>query len=388
MRINTLFVIMKMVERCNLNCSYCYYYAPGNAEVYSRPPKMSGAILDRLIEYMEQAADENDIGEVVFAFHGGEPTLAKPDAVSRFCDDARTRLGGHAVKVKFAIQTNGVHLTDAWLKVIAQHRIHVGVSLDGDEESHDRHRIDHRGHGSYARIRQNIKKLKPIVADAEINLVALTVMASGFKGLDYYRHMVDELGLRDMKLLFPDHTNDAPPTEEEARELGQALCEIFDHWLLHDSRRVRVVLFQDAVRNVMMTTARQAEPSDGITLGCAVLSDGLVRISDDYMAPAAWFAEQKAMSLHDSTFAQWLAQPHVEELLQASFEVPTACRSCAHAKSCRGGEIPHRHSAERGFDNPSAHCTSLKIFYDHVTRILNQGMDEVESMRRARVEMT
>lgn len=387
MRINTLFVIMKLVERCNLNCSYCYYYAPGNADVYARPPKMTPALLDGLIDYIGNAVDENDIREVVFAFHGGEPTLAKPDAVSQFCADARDRLVGRVAKVKFAIQTNGVHLPDAWLQVIAAHEIHVGVSLDGDKESHDRHRVDHRGRGSYDRIRENIEKLKPVVASAGINLVALTVMEPEFKGLDYYRHMVEVLGLTDIKLIFPDYTHDSPPSQEESKRLGHALCDIFDHWLLHDRRRVRVVLFQDAVRNVMMASARRREPADGIMLGCAVLSDGVVRISDDFMAPTAWFAEQKALSIFESSFADWLGQPHVQESLQASFEVPTHCRACPHADSCRGGEIPHRHSAERGFDNPSAHCISLKIFYDHVTQRLRRGLDEVKRAKQLQPEM-
>lgn len=386
MRINTLFVIMKLVERCNLDCSYCYYYAPQNAEVYQRPAKMSPELLDTLIDYIGRAVQEVEIGEVVFAFHGGEPTLAKPEGVARFCTQASERLAGRGVRIKYAIQTNGVFLPDAWLEVIAEHRIHVGVSLDGDRESHDRHRVDHRGRGSYDRIRANLEKLKPVVASADINLVALTVMEPEFKGLDYYRHMVDDLGLTDIKLLFPDHTNDNPPDDREARRLAHALCETFDHWLLHDSRKVRVVLFQDAIRNVMMAPVRTHDRASGLMLGCAVLSDGRVRISDDYMAPADWFASQEDHSLHRTPFSAWLHQSAVRQALDASFEIPTGCRACPHANACRGGEIPHRHSNERGFDNPSAHCTTLKIFYDHVARRLQSGMDEVQRARRVAAE--
>lgn len=379
MRINRLFVIMKLVERCNLNCSYCYYYAPENAEVYSRPVRMSVELLDRLVDYVDQAVDENDIGEVVFAFHGGEPTLAKPDVVRAFCTKLKDKLAGRTIY--FAIQTNGMSLSDAWLQLIRDESISVGVSLDGDKESHDQYRVDHRGRGSYDRIRETLEKVKEVASSTQLNLAALTVMEPAFKGLDYYLHMTDELGLRDLKLLFADCTHDNPPGVHDAQRLGRALCSIFDHWLLHDSKRVRIAPFQEAVRNVLKARMRKPSAAKGITIGCSVLSDGRVQISDDFMAPAAWFAAQEKHSIFDSTFADWFAQPHVKESVQAKFEVPTACRECAHADSCRGGEIPHRYSQARGFDNPSVHCVTLKIFYDHITQRLHSGLAEAERMR-------
>ncbi|MEH6418612.1 radical SAM protein [Pseudomonas sp. CGJS7] len=378
MRINTLYVIIKIVERCNLNCSYCYYYAPENADVYLRPAKMSVELLDRLIDYIAEAFDSTEIGGVVFAFHGGEPTLAKADAIREFCDTARRKLVDRAKSVAFAIQTNGVFISDAWLKLIHDHEIHVGVSLDGDRESHDQYRVDHRGRGSYDRIRVNIEKLKTVATQSRVNLAALTVMEPAFKGLDYYRHMVDEIGLRDLKPLFPDCTFDNPPPAEDATRLGRSLCDIFDHWLLHDRNRVRVLLFEDAVRNVMLAPLERTPHTDEVTLGCAVLSDGRVLISDDFMPPAEWFAGQQRHTVFDSSFADWFSQPHVKQALRAKSEVPTGCRACPHANSCRGGEIPHRYSKARGFDNPSAHCTTLKMLYDHIAMRLGSGKAEVE----------
>jgi len=349
---------------------------------------MSVELLDRLIDYVGHAVDGNDIGEVVFALHGGEPTLAKPEVVRDFCTKARNRLAGRVSTVYFAIQTNGVFLSDAWLQLIRDEGINVGVSLDGDKESHDEYRVDHRGRGSYDRIRLNLEKLKEATASPQVNLSALTVMEPAFKGLDYYLHMIDELGLRDLKLLFADCSNDNPPEAVDARRLGAALCSIFDHWLLNDSKRVRMGFFQQAVRGVLEARLRRSSPPNGITIGCSVLSDGRVRISDDFMAPAAWFAAQQEHSIFDSTFADWCTQPHVKESVQAKFEVPTACRSCAHAESCGGGEIPHRYSKENGFDNPSAHCATLKIFYDHLTQRLLSGLAEVERAKsQAQAEM-
>jgi uncharacterized protein len=381
MRISTLFVIMKVVERCNLNCSYCYYYMPENADVYSRPVLMAAPTRQALLDYLVQATEDCDIGAIVFAFHGGEPTLAKPDTVRDFCASARAALAGRTGQVKFAIQTNGVHLTEAWLRVIAEEGIHVGVSMDGDKQTHDTWRVDHRGRGSYDRIRANLERLEPVTREAGVNLATLTVMGPDFQGLAYYRHMVGELGLRDLKLLYTDCTNDNPPPVEQAERLGQALCDIFDHWLVHDAARVRIVPFQDAITAVVAAETGKVPVTNGITLGCSVLSDGRVQMSDDFMAPATWFAGQHARTVFDSTFADWYASGPVREATDALAQVPTACRACPHAASCRGGEVPHRYSRERGFDNPSAHCVTLKKFYGHVTERLRAGIRQVRPDR-------
>ena len=56
---------------CNLDCSYCYYL--DKAEIYGgREPRMSLEMLETFVREYIQA---NDVPEVQFNWHGGEPLV-------------------------------------------------------------------------------------------------------------------------------------------------------------------------------------------------------------------------------------------------------------------------------------------------------------------------
>lgn len=373
--INSLFVIIKIAERCNLNCSYCYYYAEGNSEVYARPVRMSPAHLDSVISYLDDGLHRVPVAHLVMVFHGGEPTLARSEPIRDFCQRARAALGPRVRTLRFALQTNGVRIPPAWQRLIVEEQIHVGVSMDGDRETHDATRVDHRGRGSYDRIRASVAQLRQLDSPAGLPPVGvIAVMADSFQGLATYRHLVETLGFEHVKFLFPDASRDTVELDEPAqRRLARDLCEVFDYWLVHHQTRVEVELFDEAVRrNLAARVIADAAPLP--SLGLSILSDGSVRISDDYMAASGWFASQASSSVTQGSLDDWLSQPQVREILAASAGVPSACRSCRHARTCAGGEVAHRHSATGGFDHPSAYCTALMLLHDHIHRRLEEGL--------------
>lgn len=372
MRINALYVIIKLVERCNLKCSYCYYYTPENAEVYQRPTLMPDACLDDLIGYVQQALLQAPVRRVVFGFHGGESTLAKAAKVRSFCTAARERLQPH-VDVDFTLQTNGVHLSEDWLQLISEQGMGVGISIDGDRALHDRYRIDHQDRGSYDRVCANLHKLQSLDPARPIRLTALAVMGEGFDGLAHYRHLVEDLGIRRIKFLFVDNTADSPLAKPELEKLSQELCEVFDHWLLHDRNRVRVTLFDTAVRGLLASHYDRRGTRDRVTMGFALLSDGRIRIQDDFMIASDWFWSQTELNVRTSAFTDYLHQPHLQQLLHELSHVPKACQDCRFAESCAGGEPAHRYSRDRSFDNRSVYCEALYRFYSHVEARLGAG---------------
>lgn len=379
-RIKTLVVILKIAERCNLACSYCYYYAPGNEAVFGRPSLMGRDVLDNVITFVGQATQAMVVENVVFAFHGGEPTLAKAALVGEFCTSARERLAGLVNSVRFAVQTNGVFLSRPWHELMVAEGMMVGISVDGDPQTHDAARVDHRGRGSYERIGANWKRLAVDAAEERIALSALTVLADPTRMLDTYLHLVNQLGVTQLKLLLPDQTHDSMQlTHGELRGFGEELCRTFDHWLVHDQGRVEVALFQDAVKRILATSDRSERIAEELTVGIAVLSDGSVRLPDDFMVLGDWFHAQGDYSVHTSQFADWLGQRNVRQMNAARTTLPQDCRSCPHANSCGGGDLPNRYSQANGFDNPSVYCPALKVFYDHVALRMQQGREVLRS---------
>lgn len=72
---STLTVILKMAERCNLNCSYCYFFNGKDFSYKDRPAYITETNIDQLIKFLSKGADDLSINKIVFGFHGGEPLL-------------------------------------------------------------------------------------------------------------------------------------------------------------------------------------------------------------------------------------------------------------------------------------------------------------------------
>ena len=49
----------------------------------------------------------------------------------------------------FSIQSNGVLIDEAWIDLLAELNVQIGISVDGPREFHDAYRIDHSGRGSF-----------------------------------------------------------------------------------------------------------------------------------------------------------------------------------------------------------------------------------------------
>ncbi len=127
---------------CNLRCAYCFYREyPKTVPIMA--PETADALISKAFAYAT--------GPVSFAFQGGEPTLCGVEFFERFFA-AVDRYNVRRLPVFYALQTNGLLVDDAFAALLASHNVLVGLSLDGPEEVHNRHRMDFTGHPSAERV--------------------------------------------------------------------------------------------------------------------------------------------------------------------------------------------------------------------------------------------
>lgn len=116
---------------CNLHCSYCY-----------EPVKLRRTInVERLKENLANEFANGKFDGFALTFHGGEPFLAF-DEIKEICEWAWSTYPD--LKLRCKVATNGTVLTDRireWLTA-NRHRFSVGLSLDGNEATHNRNRCD------------------------------------------------------------------------------------------------------------------------------------------------------------------------------------------------------------------------------------------------------
>jgi len=145
---------LNVAHACNLACHYCYADEgrfAGPAQQMEEPTAFTA--IDRLFA-------EAGGGRVTIGFIGGEPLLHRK-LVHRAVDHAVKRARETQTAVGFSLTTNGTLVREDDVALFRAHAFTVSVSLDGDAETHDRHRPSARGGGSHARA---LAALGPLLA--------------------------------------------------------------------------------------------------------------------------------------------------------------------------------------------------------------------------------
>src|SRR3990172_5600800 len=123
---------------CNLDCRYCYYLGKTGLFPAGERFHMTTDVLEAYVRSYIEASP----GPVVhFVWHGGEPTLLCVDFYRKALQLQERYLPPGWTCIN-NLQTNGVLLDNEWCSFLAEHKFHVGISLDGPARLHDACRTD------------------------------------------------------------------------------------------------------------------------------------------------------------------------------------------------------------------------------------------------------
>lgn len=147
--------ILKTVERCNIDCTYCYFFNRTDTSYKFRKPYISEEVIKKWVAFANQSIVEQNIEHITIGFHGGEPLMQSKESFEWMCQYIKNNLS--PVSCQFTLQTNGMLIDEDWLKIFHKYNVGVGISLDGRKEFNDRFRIDKRGRGTYDRVVEKIK---------------------------------------------------------------------------------------------------------------------------------------------------------------------------------------------------------------------------------------
>lgn len=369
-------VLLKTVERCNVNCDYCYFFNGIDDSFARHPAVISRNTIDAVVSFLRQGVNDLGLTSLSVVFHGGEPMLQRKNDFDWMCRRFRDALEPHVRTFRLGIQTNGTLVDPEWIEILGRHKIGVGVSVDGPKAVHDAHRVDHRGRGTYDRVVAGLRMLQQAAADRTLpySVGAIAVVDVTQQARVVFDHLVDELGLRIIHCELPDNTVDMPGVHL-APAYGRYLCEMFDAWADRDdpSIHVRLIasLFAKLGGRSSYLFARGADVREATShIGeISIASNGELG-PDDALRQTHFWRELPKADVRSMSLAAYLDEPRIKELRDARVRAPVLCNGCLWEHVCGGGAIVNRWSATRGFDNPSAYCSGLKDFYGHVISYL------------------
>ena len=182
---------------CNLDCNYCYYL--DKAEIYGgREPRMSPEMLETVIRKYIEA---NDVPEVQFNWHGGEPTLLGLDFYRRAVELEKKYAGDK--QVFNTIQTNGTLIDADWARFLRENDFLVGVSIDGPRDIHDRYRKDKGARPTFDKVIEGIRILNG--EGVRFNTMSTVNNASRGRGLEVYQFLKSLGGLYQQYMPVVEH---------------------------------------------------------------------------------------------------------------------------------------------------------------------------------------
>lgn len=361
-----LLVMVKVAERCNINCSYCYMYQGVDQGWRGRPKLLEESRLDRLIERLEDYRHAYPDARMTLEIHGGEPLLMGKRRADRFLGKLRRRLSARDLVV--VTQSNGVLVDNDWLDLYLAHEATLAISCDGPPVAHDRHRVDFAGHGTGSAVERAIRLCLAHPAGSRVFNGVLAVVDPNNDPRRVLRYF-HELGVCNIDFLLPDANYAAPPNhicDYTHRKLLDFLCTAFDEWLVLDDPRFRVRIFETFIRGVLGRRSELDAFGGSLSPIVVVESDGSYRLLD-VLAICAVDASRTGLNVMTDALEDFVhhASTRYPEMCQS-------CRTCSAVTACGGGYVPHRFDG-LSYDNPSFYCTALFGLYHHVREFLSRS---------------
>ena len=358
--------ILKIHSRCDLACTYCYVYKMADSGWQGRPKTMSPQIADATVNRIAEHVDAHRLPEIEVILHGGEPLLAGPGVIRRIVTGVRSAVGDRT-RVAATLQTNGVLLDSRYLELFGELEVRVGVSLDGDEEAHDRNRRRADGRGSHRHVVEALR----LLTRPEFRRVfggLLCTIDLGNDPIRVYEALL-EFDPPAIDFLLPHGNWTTPPPgrdpDGDATPYADWLITIFDRWYHADHDVPRVRLFEEILH--LLLGGASATELVGLSPAAMIVveTDGAIEQSDLLKSVYDGAAATGLHVLRDS-FDDALRLPAIAARQLGRAALAGRCRACPISAVCGGGLYVHRYRAGSGFANPSVYCPDLFRLITHI----------------------
>lgn len=387
-------ITMKPVgSACNLGCTYCYYLSKAQLLNQSGDRRIDQELLECCIQ---QCIEAQDGAEIIFTWHGGEPTLLGLDFF-RKAVALQNACRPYGQRILNDLQTNGTLLNDEWCKFLKEHDFLVGISIDGPRDLHDAYRLGRRGEPSFDRVMRGISLLQK----HNVPYSTLTVVnrLNARKPLDVYRFLrrqarsdsiqfIPCVEPKSFHSIAPQHwppdsmpvlgSRAARPGNRDSvvtdwsvdpDDWGTFLSRTFDEWYKKDFGQVLVNLFETAVAQRMGLPAQTCATAEFCGKGPAMEHDGTVYACDHYAYPE--FALGNIQKTHLGRLAYSASQ---QKFGFVKCDALTEyCRKCRYLQLC-WGECPRNRfiRTPEGEAGLNYLCSGIKRFHTYAEPALDR----------------
>ena len=369
-----LYVTIKPVGSvCNLRCGYCYYLDKKSLYPGRKRYDMSRETLE---EFTRQYLRSQTVGEVVFAWHGGEPLLRDIGFYRRALD--LQRVYGRGTRIANSMQTNGTLLTDEWCEFLGENDFLVGVSIDGTPRLHDVYRRSSDNRPTFERVLRGIELLKK--HGVEYNAMGVVHSLNVDHPTEFYRFFreIDSRFIQFAPVVETLPSGELTPHSVSSEKWGDFLVAVFDEWVKNDVGKYFVQYFDAALANWA-----------GVSPGVCIFAEtcghaGAAEFNGDvYSCDHFVFPEYRLGNLRRRTLVEMMySETQLAFGAAKRDSLPHYCKSCEYLFACRG-ECPKNRIATTPDGEPGLNhlCEGYRKFFGHIAPYMNFMKAELEARR-------
>lgn len=358
----SMIVLIKPASgRCNLRCQYCFY----EDETMRREVSDYGMMTLETLEVVIQKTLSYSAKRCSFLFQGGEPTLVGLTFYEKVIEFQR-QYNTHHIEITNSIQTNGTLLDEKWVQFFRNQQFLVGLSLDGNEETHNYYRKMKGGIGSFKEGLRAAQLLKQYEVPFNILTVVTDQLALNIKEVYQFYRSQDFQYLQFIPCLDLLATGKRYLNTDY---YGQFLNDLFDLWLedIHHHRFVFIRYFDDLI-NIL---CQQYPTTCGMLGRCGnhyvIEANGNVYPCDFYVLDEYELGNIKNL--------QWkeLEQNRVKIGFNDPILIkPTTCLSCQWYRLCYGGCRREREPILDETNSLNQYCQAYQYFFTRAYPTLGQ----------------
>ncbi|HRO59054.1 MAG TPA: GRRM system radical SAM/SPASM domain protein [Burkholderiaceae bacterium] len=363
-------LVLQPTAFCNLACDYCYLPNRDSPEVMI--PETASRTVERLIE-------SNLLGSVLnVCWHAGEPLVAG----RRFFREAIRQIdevSPPTTVVRHAIQTNATLIDDSWCDLFLELEFSVGVSIDGPEAIHDRHRKTRSGKGSLPMVLRGVSQLRrrgvPFHVIAVLNAESLPDPGA-------YLDFFEGLGIEELCLNIDEAEGDYARSSFQSRD---GLFREFYERLIDEAEARQLSFgireFSRSVAAVLGDPARievngEFFPSNAQTVPMQIISvarDGKFSTFSPELQGALSLDGFCFGNVWTDSFEQAIGRPEFQKTMQRILAGVRVCKSsCPYFSWCGGGAPANKYFENGDFTTgTTTYCrTAVQIPFDDALKRL------------------
>ncbi len=360
--------------QCNIRCDYCFYIDKKDTVIPHGAASLKHMTDEVLREYIKQYIGASAGDEVMFAWQGGEPTLAGMDFYAAALRYQQRYARGK--RISNCMQTNGILINDPWGRFLADNHFLMGISVDGTARLHNEYRHSAGGRPVFDQVINAIQIFKKYNIDYNVLCVVNDKTAQA--PLEIYRFITQELGAHHVQfipaveqtssaagrgeLIYPHAAGEKTltPWSVSGAAYGAFINTLFDYWVRHDVGAVFVQLFDNALAAWCGVTPSLCVMQPTCGQGLVVEQNGDIYSCDHFVYP-----EHKLGNLLTENLAEMVNGKKQRRFGQLKANVATPCLSCEYRFACHGGCPKHRiHRVGGQWHNHL--CSGYKAIFSHI----------------------